>query len=224
VLRRAIMDNNDNKIIDLETKAKQMKNLRPYRNKTEEEIKQIILSREEKIPTSGTKTSNKKSDDYDKRFNEKIKSLMDEFGVDMNDANDRESLQTLARLQIQSENAARDIDNIQRKPSLRDEDYRSLKNLGDFQSTVQRAIVDFQDKLGISRKQRKEKQVDDFPQFMESLLKRGKQMFEEKTVIVRCPKDFVELARVWYNFPQKKNETQMSLECPQCGEQIEYAR
>ena len=217
---------NDDKIIDLDTRAKKMKNLRPYRDKTEEEIKAILLERE-KDPTpskvEGSKTR-EKPDDYDKRFKEKLKSLMDEFALDMNDANDREALQTLARLQIQSENAARDIDNIQRKPFLRDEDYRSLKNLGDFQSTVQRAIVDFQDKLGISRKQRKEKQVDDFPQFVESLLARGKKMFDEKTVTVRCPKDFVELARVWYNFPTKQNETQMSLECPQCGEQIEYAR
>lgn len=213
---------NDDKVIDLETKAKQMKNLLPYRNKSEEELIEIIKTRE--AGTTTKKTGPKTRDDYDRRFAMKLNDLMTEFAVDMNDANDKEALHNLARLQIQNENAARSIDDIQRKDTLRDEDYRSLKNLGDFQTGVSRSIIELQDKLGISRKQRKEKQVDDFPKFMESLLQRGAKMFEEKTTKIMCPKDMVELARVWYNFPNKNNETQMSLECPQCGEQIEYAR
>lgn len=218
------MDNNDTNVIDLAARVKKMKNLRPYRDKTDEEIAEIIKAREsDKVETKQTRNK-KQSDDYDKRFQIKLDELMIEFSVDMNNANDKEALMTLARLQIQNENAARDIDNIQRKDSLRDEDYRSLKNLGDFQLGVARSIGDLQDKLGISRKQRKEKVESDFPQWIEALMKRGAKTFEEKTTVVRCPKDFIELARVWYNFPNKQNETQMSLECPQCGEQIEYAR
>lgn len=213
---------NDKNVIDLATKAKQMKNLRPYRDKTEEEIKQILLEREANGTTS--KEDKRKPDDYDKRFNEKLDSLKAEFSVDMNDANDKEALMSLVRLQIQNENAARDIDNIQRKPNLRDDDYRSLKNLGDFQVGVQRSIADLQDKLGISRKLRKEKQTDDFPQFMDNLLKRGAAMFEEKTVKVSCPKCMIELARIWFNFPKLDNEIQASLECWKCREKIEYAR
>lgn len=217
------MSNDDGKVIDLATKAKQMKNLRPYRNKSEDEIIEILKNRE--VTVIAKKGSNGTRDDYDKRFNQKLKDLMTEFAVDMNDANDKEALQNLARLQIQNENAARSIDDLQRKaPTLRDEDYRSLKNLGDFQAGVSRSIMELQDKLGISRKQRKEKSQDDFPAFLESMMSRGAKMFEEKTTKIMCPKDNIELARLWYNFPNKKNEVQMSLECWKCGEQIEYAR
>jgi len=212
----------DDKVIDLATKAKQMKNLRPYRDKTEEEIKQILLDRENKPKTRGPGKAN--NDAYDKRFKDKLDLLITEFAVDMNDSNDKEALMTLARLQIQNENAARDIDNIQRKETLRDEDYRSLKNLGDFQLGVQRSIVDLQGQLGISRKIRKEKNVDDFPQFMEKLLDRGAKMFEEKTTKIVCPRCMIELARIWFNFPKLNNEIQASLECQKCQEQIEYAR
>lgn len=213
---------NDDNIIDLPTRIKQMRNLKPYRNKSDDEIERIILNRQNKPKVPSTRR--KGVEPYDKRFNDKLESLQTEYAVDMNNSNDVEALKSLVRFQIQLENVNRDIDAIQSKETLREEDYRSLKNLGDFQTGISRSVAELQDKLGISRKQRKEKQVDDFPQFMDSLLKRGAKMFEEKTVKVVCPRDSIELARVWYNFPNLNNETQMSLQCWKCKEQIEYAR
>lgn len=215
---------NDNGIIDFATKAKKMQNLRPYRDKSLEEIEQILRERDAEPSIKREKKKKADIDEYDKRFNEKLVSLQNEFSLDMNDSNDKESLMNLVRLQIQNENIARDIDNIQRKEVLRDDDYRSLKNLGDFQQGVQRSITDIQDKLGITRKLRKEKQIDDFPQFMESLLKRGASMFEEKTTKIECPKCMIELGRFWLNFPKLNNEIQVSLECWKCKEKVEYAK
>jgi hypothetical protein len=215
---------NDNNVIDLATRAKKMQNLRPYRGKSLEEIEEILRNKEF-VPKEPKTANNKKTiDDYDKRFKEKITSLQDEFSLDMNDSNDKESLMNLVRLQIQNENIARDIDNIQRKDVLRDEDYRSLKNLGDFQQGVQRSIAEIQDKLGITRKLRKEKQVDDFPQFVENLMKKGAAMFEANTTKIECPRCMIELGRFWLNFPKLNNEIQASLQCWKCNESVEYAR
>jgi hypothetical protein len=198
-----------------------MKNLRPYRDKTEDQIREILLRKTE---NPKARAPRKPVDDYDKKFNEKFKLLQAEYALDMNDSNDVEALRSLVRLQIQSENAVRDIDNLQRKDALKDEDYRALKNLGDFQTGIQRSMNDLQDKLGISRKIRKEKQQDDVPKFISDLMKRGSKMFEEKTTKIMCPKCVVELGRFWLNFPQMENEIQVSLQCWKCHEKIEYAK
>lgn len=217
---------NDDNVIDLAVRAKKMQNLRPYRGKTLQEIEEILRSKDQEPRDKVSKTASPKktTDDYDKRFNSKLNDLQKEFSLDMNDSNDRESLMNLVRLQIQNENIARDIDNIQRKDVLRDDDYRSLKTLGDFQTGVQRSIAEIQDKLGITRKIRKEKQVDDFPQFIENLLKRGDALFESTTTKIMCPKCMIELGRFWLNFPKEDNEIQASLTCWKCKESVEYAR
>lgn len=215
---------NDDNVIDLATRARQMQNLRPYKDKTVDEIIQIILDRQE-MPKVAVDTKPKgKGDTYDKRFNDKFKTLKDEFSLDMNDSNDVESLRALVRFQIQQENVTRDIDNIQRKETLTRDDYSSLKTLGEFQIGVSRSIIDLQDKLGISRKLRKEKQQDDVPKFISELLSRGKKAFDEKTTKIECPKCLIELGRLWLNFPHLDNEIQASLTCWKCEEKVEYAK
>lgn len=220
------MDKDDN-VIDMATRVKQMKNLRPYRDKTEEELKRIILERDAKKASTPVIKGKKGQDDYDKRFNDKLESLQSEYGLDMNDSNDVESLRSLVRYQIQQENVNRDIDAIQRRgqdAELDIEDYRSLKNLGDFQVGISRTIKDLEDKLGISRKLRKEKGQDDVGIFLSDLLKRGKKDFDNKTVKVECPTCLIELGRFWLNFPHLENEIQLSLQCWKCNEKVEYAR
>jgi len=218
---------NDDNIIDLETRAKQMKNLRPYKNKSVEEIMEILAERAatpKVVVEVSSKNKAPTKSDYDKRFNDKFETLRKEFSLDMNDSNDVEALKSLVRYQIQHENVTRDIDNIQKKENLNRDDYQSLKTLGEFQTGVSRSMIDLQDKLGISRKQRKEKQQDDVPKFISDLLARGKVAFDEKTSIIECPRCMIELGRFWLNFPLLNNELQVSLECWKCHEQVEYAR
>lgn len=215
---------NDNNVIDLATRAKKMQNLRPYKNKTVEEIIEIIQNREADAAPALKKQKKQQQTDYDERFDFKFNILKEEFALDMNDANDVEALKTLVRLQIQHENVTRDIDNIQRKDPLTRDDYLSLKTLGEFQTGVSRSMIELQDKLGISRKIRKEKQHDDVPKFLADLLKRGKKSFEEKTTVISCPRCMIEVGRFWLNFPNLENEIQVSLQCWKCKEKIEYAR
>jgi hypothetical protein len=149
--------------------------------------------------------------------------LKDEFAIDMNNSNDAESLKNLVRLQIQLENVVKQIEEIQKQPSPSRDDILQLKNLGDFQKSIMGSLAELQDKLGISRKQRKEKQVDDIPQFIDGLLTKAKVYFDKKTVAIDCPKCMIELGRYWLNFPKEVNSVEMSLTCWKCKEVIEYA-
>lgn len=215
----------DSNVINFDAELRKMKNLKPYQNKTDEELREILVKRREKKDISEEpKGRKKKSDEYDERFNEKLTHLQTEFALDMNSSNDVESLKLLVRLQIQNENLSDDIDDIQRLPSRTSEDYRNLKNLGDVQAGVVRSINELQDKLGINRKQRKEKAEDDIPQFITGLLDKAKREFDAKTTVIYCPKCQIELYRFWLNFPQMENKMDISLTCWKCKEQILYAR
>lgn len=197
-----------------------LKNLKPYRNKTDEEIIEHIKSREARPKALLLDAPKQKS--HDSRFNEKMKILLKEFEIDMNSSNDKEALNALVRQQIQLENVGRDIDALQQQDSLSKDDYEKLKKLGDFQRSVITSITDFTDKLGISRKIRKEKAVDDIPQWIDSVLVRAKEFYEGKTVTVECPKCVIELSRYWINFPKEKNNIRMDLTCWKCKEVIMY--
>ncbi len=221
------MDENDNLIEFTPARLAKLRNLKPYKDKTDEEIIQILNNKK----TTTVKTSKKPTDTYDKIFNQKIDILQKEYAVDMNNSNDAESLKTLVRQQIQLEQIQNDIDTIQRKESRNIDDYTNLKKLGDFQRLTNLSIKEIQTELGISRKQRKEKAVDDIPKWIDGILERSKTFMDKKTTTITCPKCKVELIRFWLNFPNSKgaitgqplnNEIQLSLQCWKCEEQVEH--
>lgn len=196
---------------------KRMRNLKLYQGKSDDEIRAMMAEKQVKDALEPPK-SIKAERTYDTRFKEKIDQLQDEFAVDMNDANDREMLSSLVRHQLQSEAADETIRSIYQRGSLDAEDFRNLKNLGDMQRSIAQTITDLQDRLGISRKLRKEKQTDDIPQWVDSVLERAKTMFDRQTVKVECPRCRIELMRYWLNFPQMKNEVDLKLTCWKCEE------
>lgn len=202
-----------------DAKIRRLRNLKLYHDKTDEEIRQMMEQR--KAPTISNKTT-KVERDYDARFQEKMKILQTDFGLDMNDSNDKESAHNLVRQQLQAENTDRDIILLQNKVDKNKDDVNTLKSLGDFQRNVQMTIADLQDKLGISRKIRKEKSVDDIPQFIDGMLAKAKDFWNRKTVMVDCPKCQIELVRYWLNFPDRTTITTFTTQCPQCLETVEY--
>ncbi len=211
----------DNNVIEFppERLAK-LRNLRPYKGKSDAEIIASVNSRKAKprpVPKD-TVAPNVKS--YDSRFNEKMKILLKEFELDMNNSNDKEALNALVRQQIQLENVGRDIDALQTADELSKDDYARLKSLGDFQRSLITSITDLTGTLGVSRKIRKEKAVDDIPQWIDGVLARAKEFYDKKTVEISCPKCMIELSRYWLNFPGEKNDIRMQLTCWKCKETI----
>lgn len=208
-----------------EVKMKRLRNLRMFKGKSDEDIYEFYRNRKPKpapaeIPAE-TKKPLTEEQQYEKSFKEKLKALQQEFGVDMNSSNDAELLRSLVRHLIQQENVNIQIQNLQRMPEI---DTRTLKNLGDFQRTLSTSIIDIQEKLNITRKLRKEKQIDDVQVFITDLKKRAKDFFEGKTVKVMCDRDGIELARYWLNFPDTTEAVHFEIKCWKCGEAVIFTR
>lgn len=212
-----------------EGKLKRLRNLPSFKDKTEEELIEYLNSR----PQKPRKPRKKKEPvtpaiepvieikDYETRYEKKLNQLKDEYGVDMNEANDAENLRILVRLLIQLEDVDTRITTAANEKYL---DTKSFKELGEFQKSLVNGITDVQDKLGITRKVRKEKQVDDIPQYLKAIRLKARDYWNRKTVSVKCEKDQIELARYWLNFPDLATKAVFELECWKCGEKIVFVQ
>lgn len=216
-------------------KLKRLRNLKYFRDYTDDQIIQWVKNKEaNRVPpanpadiigdvpeTVAENLNDINMEEYTKLYDSYLKKYRKEFGVDINDANDAESLRALVRYIIQQELIDKSILKEAAKPQPHP---GTLKALGDFQRTVQQNVNEIQDKLGISRKIRKEKAVDDIPQYITSLQKKAAAFWERKTVGVRCQKCHIELARYWINFPDTMKAVKFELECDKCHEMIIYAK
>lgn len=203
-------------------KINRMRNLPLYADKSDEEIYEHLLRKEE--DKKGKIGSRENSDTYVVKYNKLIDALKAEYGVDMNDSNDAEALKNLVRQMLQLEALDKQITGLQENPSINWDDSRVLKNLSDIQRNLTMSISDLQRDLGVSRKERKGKQADDIPQWIAGLKKKAGDFFERQTVKVMCEKDEIELYRYWVNFPKRKVRVTLELECPKCQEIITFAR
>jgi hypothetical protein len=221
---------------DYTSKIKQLRNLALFKDKSDEEILQFLRAREAKqkvdAPEAPIKQAQQEPNisesplnipiaEFKKKYNTKLKSMQKEYGIDMNDSNDLETLKSLARHVIQSEIVDNQIITLQTKPEV---DTRTLKNLGDYQKSLISTITDLQEKLGIGRRQRKEKQVDSIPQFIEIVRKRARDIWEKTTLPVRCERCEIELARYWLNFPDNAAIVHFEIECEKCKERVVFKR
>jgi hypothetical protein len=204
-------------------KINRMRNLAMFKGKTDGEILEYILRKEgekrvKEIPVREESLS------YNARYKRLIDRFQTEYGVDMNESNDTEALKLLVKHTLQLETLDLQIRNLQEKEAMTNEDTRTLKNLADVQRSLVTSVTELQDRLGISRKARKEKQADDVPQFLEGLKAKAQDFFDRKTVQVRCEKCQIELGRYWLNFPKRPSKIRLELVCERCEETILYAR
>jgi hypothetical protein len=218
---------------DYTSKIKQMRNLALFKDKTDEEIIAWIKNREARQTVDEPEkpirqkaapkkdTPEAQDAEYEEKFNSKLEHLKTEYGVDMNNSNDAEMLRSLVQHMIQKDIVNSQIVKLQREDEL---DTRTLKNLGDYQKGLVSTISDLQEKLGINRRQRKEKQVDSIPQFVELVRSRAREVWNRTTHPIRCESCEIELSRYWLNFPEKARAINFEIECWQCGELVVYAR
>lgn len=204
-----------------ENKLKRLRNLRMFKDKTDEEIIAYLQNREPKKIKTQEEVEEDLDDDaqYEKKFKQRFNKLRDDYSVDINDSNDVETLRTLVRVVLQLEELDK---SFRRQQKLNDS--RELKNLSDVQRSLVQSANDLQDKLGISRRMRKEKTVDDIPQYIAMLKEKARKVWDRETVSVRCEKCQIELARYWLNFPNKTKHLGFEGECWKCGEKVIYNR
>lgn len=219
-------------MVDYTSKIKQMKNLALFKDKTDEEIVAFLKARDAKqkmdepeetvkqeIPIELASTISLAA--FKKKYNFKLKNLQKEYGIDMNNSNDAEMLKSLSRHIIQSEIVNDQIIKLQSKPEV---DTRTLKNLGDYQKSLISTLTDLQEKLGIGRRQRKEKEVDSVPQFIDMVRKRARIVWERATYPILCGRCNIELARYWLNFPENASIVHFEIECEKCQEKVVFTR
>jgi len=207
-------------------KIKRLRNIPRFKDFTDYQLLQMVLRKEkvkeeEKIMAAIEGPVSK----LDKRFEQKLASLQEEYGVDMNDSNDVESLRQLVRYLIQQEDIDKDMSAV--KKTLQSDPVtlsRTLKSYGDLQRSLTMSINELQDRLGITRKARKEKQVDDIPQYIDSLRKRAQDFWNRSTLPIECPTCKIELARLWINFTDLEHEINAKFICWQCREQVVYVK
>lgn len=218
-----------------EHKIKKLRNLKYFRDWTEEQIQDWYRLRHgddeapppeppdmsQIIPTSATPSAevNFNAEEYKKKYNSYLARYRKEYAVDMNETNDAEALKALVRYIIQQE---RVDEIIMEEQSSKSPDHRTLKGLGDFQRSIQMNVNELQEKLGITRKARKEKQHDDIPQYIKAIQEKAKDFWERKTVEVRCMRCQIELARYWLNFADQVDSINFQLTCDKCGEKVSY--
>jgi hypothetical protein len=204
-------------------KINRMRNLAMFKGKSDVEILEHILRKEGEKRVKAVPVKEEGSS-YNARYKRLIDRLQSEYGVDMNESNDTEALKLLVKHTLQLETLDLQIRNLQEKDELTNEDTRTFKNLADVQRSLVSSITELQDRLGISRKARKEKQVDDIPQFIEALKTKASEFWDRKTIQVKCEKCQVELARYWLNFPHDYTAVSMELECNRCKEKIIHVK
>ncbi len=207
-----------------EGKLKRIRNLPAFKDKTEEELIAYLKNKPQRERKNKKVVTNAPVvvSDYDNRYDYKLNKLKDEFGIDMNDANDAENLRIYVRSTIQLE----DVDERIKKTMATETivDTKALKDLGDYKKSLTNSITDLQDKLAITRKSRKEKQIDDIPQYLKLIRQKARTFWDRETVPVRCEKCQIELYRYWLNFPKLAYAISLELECWKCGEKTVYVR
>jgi hypothetical protein len=219
-------------MVDYTSKIKQLKNLALFKDKSDEEIIQFLIARDAKQKMDEPEETVKQEipieiapniplEEFKKKYTLKLKSLQKEYGIDMNNSNDAEMLKSLSRHIIQSEIVNDQIIKLQAKPEV---DTRTLKNLGDYQKSLISTLTDLQEKLGIGRRQRKEKEVDSVPQFIDIVRKRARIVWERSTHAINCERCNIELARYWLNFPENASIVHFEIECGKCHEKVVYTR
>lgn len=207
-----------------ESMLRRMKNLRMFKGWTDNQIIEYLKSRPPKeqkeiIAAPKATVPSETLSDYEKDFQRKLKTLQKEYIVDMNDANDAESLRSLVRFMLQLEVIDTKIRDFYETGST---NTKALKDMGDYQRSLQMSVADLQNNLGVSRRIRKEKTVDDIPKYIAGLQEKAKLFWERKTIVIKCDKDKIELARYWLNFPNLDNEASFELECWKCHTRVIY--
>jgi hypothetical protein len=212
-------------------KLRKLKNLKMFHGWSDEAIREYFKDRDPKTPKPPERPF---SDDdpevtadmeyskaeYDKKYKGYMTRYRKEYDADMNDANDVQALESLVRLVIQAEVVDENIRAVQRNKNF---DSRTLKNMGDFQRSVQMSITELQDRLGISRKSRKDRQADDFPAYIKQIRQKAMDFWQRQTVPVKCEKCQIELARFWLNFPDNTETANFQITCEKCREKVVYS-
>ena len=178
-----------------------MRNLRQYKNMTDEEFddywgKHIV----------GVSTSQA----FEDRIAHRIESFGEDYDLDDLKANDLLTLRALAQAYITLEDYENMFYNLRESEGINMNAILELEKLGNAMSKIRSDISAMQNDLGITRKLRKTDQELSLQSDLDIIHKKAKEFYEHKMFYYICQKCNMLLATAWYLYPNEpRNKMQL---------------
>jgi hypothetical protein len=163
----------------------QLRNLPQYRNKSDEELEEILVE----ILTPDT----------EERVAEVMKDFEKNYDLSDMSANDMLDLNNLAYYYVYHEDLSKQLDE-----EIRDGSTRQVDSLMKIIERVGKRINDIQTSLSITRKQRKGDKEEDIVAAWEDIKTRAKKLLQDRLSYIYCPKCKMLLANVWFLYPEEQ--------------------
>lgn len=207
---------NDGKNETNKGKYKRQRNLRQYKDLSDEQFEEVIAKKSMGLETS-------------KLFEDRIAKKWAEFDqdYDLSDLkiNDRDTLRALIQTQITLEDYEQHLFKI-RTEGISEQQLFAIEKFQKAMSDLRTDISKMQNDLNITRKVRKSDQDVSVLAYIESLRKKAKEFAEAKMQYIFCPRCNMLLATVWTLFPQN-DKNKLVLFCERdlgdgqkCGEKV----
>lgn len=196
--------------------SKKMRNLRQYRNLSDDEFLELM---DKKIQGALPSTA----------FERRIESKIAEFGYDYDlsdmKVNDTASLRALVQAIIALEDYEQVLYKLRTESDLGTLDIQALEKISKIMSDLRSDISKIQDDLQIKRKTRKSDKESSVLAYLDDLKIKARQFIESRSMLIFCPKCNTLLATLWTLYPDKENK--LSLRCwkkdkdgNDCGEKV----
>ena len=171
----------------------QIRNLPQYKNKTDEELEEIL-----RVIVEG---------DTEERVGKVLEDFEKNYDLSDMSANDMLELKNLAQYYIYLDDLNKQID-----VHLREKNTIEVDRLIKITERIQKSASEIQTNLAITRKQRKSDKEQDIVSAWEDLKLRAKRFLESRQSYVYCPECRMLLATVWFLYPEEDKNV-MRLRC-----------
>lgn len=176
---------------------RKMRNLRQYKDLTDEEFEEVISKMEMDAAPS-------------QALEKRIEKRLDDFGEDYDISdlkiNDRLVLRALIQAILQLEDLEQAANRL-REGGIEQSSIAMLRELNNMMSNLRKDISTMQEDLKITRRHRKGDKEASVISFLEDLKIKAKQFYESKMSFIFCTSCGELLATIWTQYPDKKGNT-----------------
>lgn len=207
---------NDEKVKAKKGKIARQRNLRQYKDLSDEQFEQVMTQKALNIQPSV---------EFEKRISEKWAEFERDYDLSDLKINDRDTLRALIQTQIALEDYEQQMFKLRSEPLSEQQVFNTekiFKAMSDWRADISK----MQNDLMMTRKVRKSDQDVSVLAYIEGLKKKAKEFAEVKYQYVFCPKCNMLLASIWTLFPQN-DRNKLALVCERdmgdgtkCGEKV----
>jgi hypothetical protein len=180
-----------------------LRNLRPYKNLSDEEWL-------EKFPETLEQIN--KSAPFERDINRKLEEFSKDYDIEDLKFNDREQLRALCQAMLTLESLEQRLYLVRIKDDMTQVDIVMMDKLNNMMSSLRKDISKMMDDLKISRKIRKGEREETVLGEIARLKKAAADFYEKRMAYIFCKECKMLLATIWTNYPNDK-KNRISLVC-----------